>query len=143
MYFAGLELSLSHNQGLELIIVSTALFQLAKGTRDVRRTKKIADAQAGSVDKSTLPTSLVGSFVTPIQGLTLVLPPIVYITGVVGNGLVQPAWMERWRLPFEIGVQEETWVRTGACVAALGMSICLTKLFGRLGKQWHHIGVSC
>jgi protein-S-isoprenylcysteine O-methyltransferase Ste14 len=139
MYFAGLSFTLNHTQGVELIVVSTTLFQLAKAIRDQKRVKRRADTQGGAVDISA--TSLVGHIVTPVHALALALPPIIYTGTVTANGLVPPAWIERWRLPFEIGVGEEAWVRTAACAASVGLSVLMKKLLDLLGKQWHYIGV--
>jgi hypothetical protein len=140
MYFAGLNFSLNHTQGVELIVVSTTLFQLGKAIRDQKWVNRIAETQRGAVDTSA--ASLVGHIVIPIHALALALPPIIYIGAVTANGLVPPAWVERWRLPFEIGVGEEAWVRTAACAASVGLSVFMRKLLNVLGKQWHYIGVS-
>lgn len=140
MYFAGLNFALNHTQGVELIVVSTTFFQLAKAIRDQKRVKQCADTQGGAVDISA--ASLAGYIVTPVHALALALPPIIYTGAVIANGLVPPAWVERWRLPFEIGVGEEAWVRTAACAASVGLSVLMKKVLDFLGKQWHYIGVS-
>jgi hypothetical protein len=138
MYLAGLHLS--HVQGIESIVCLTSVAQIFIGLRQHATIIKRADAEGGSVIKS--PKSVVGRFVTPIHFTAAVIPVLLYLGSVAANRLVQPAWLQRWRLPYNIGVEEEAWVRTAACVASFGISRIIQIIFNTLGKQWHFIGVS-
>ena len=100
---------------------------------------KRAETEGGSVVK--LPTSVAGRIVTPIHAAAAAVPALVYLGSVVINGLEQPDWMQRWRLPY-IGIGEEAWLRTAACAASLGLSAATGATINYLGKQWHYIGVS-
>jgi hypothetical protein len=137
MYIAGLYLS--HAQGIESIVCLTTVAQIVITARQQRAAFKRADSEGGSIVK--LPESFAGRIVTPIHGAAVVVPILVYFGSVIINGLVQPAWIERWRLP-EVGVKEEAWARTAARVAALGITKFVGTTLNHLGKQFHFIGVS-
>jgi hypothetical protein len=137
MYIAGLHLS--HAQGIESIVCLTTLAQMVSASRQLKAAMKRANSEGGSIVK--LPESLAGRLVTPIHGAAVTVPTLVYFGSVIINGLVQPAWIQRWRLP-EIGVREEAWARTVACVAAFGISMFMRTAYNYLGKQFHYIGVS-
>jgi hypothetical protein len=138
MYIAGL--NLSHAQGIESMVCLTTAAQIFIASRQHRAAVRHAESEGGSVIK--LPASLAGRIVTPIHAAAVAVPPLVYLGSVILNGLIQPAWIQCWRLPFEISVRQEAWLRTAACVAALGMSRIAGKTFNYLGKQFHYIGVS-
>lgn len=138
MYIAGLYLS--HTQGVESIVCLTTVVQFFIASRQHRAVARRAETEGGSIVK--MPTSVAGRIVTPMQLASFVVPTVVYFASVVTNGMVQPAWMQRWRLPFEISVGREAWLRTAACLAAFGISRAMSATFGYLGKQYHYIGVS-
>ena len=138
MYIAGLYLS--HAQGVESIVCLTTAAQFFIASRQHKATARRAETEGGSIVK--MPTSVVGRIVTPIQIASFVVPTVVYFASVVTNRMVQPAWMQRWRLPLEVSVGQEAWLRTAACLAAFGMLRAMSATFGYLGKQYHYIGVS-
>jgi hypothetical protein len=129
MYIAGLYLS--HAQGIESMVCLTTVTQIVIAARQHRAAIKRADSEGGSIVK--LPESFAGRIVTPIHAAAVVVPTLVYVGSVIINGLVQPSWIERWRLP-EVGVKEEAWARTAACVAALGIS----KFMGTAYNIWEN-----
>ena len=137
MYIAGL--NLSHTQGVESIVCLTTAVHIITFARQSHAAIQHANKDAGAVIRS--PTSLIGRIVSPIHSAAITIPTVVYLGSVVVNGFVQPAWIQRWRLP-EIGIGEEAWVRTAACVVALGISRLTGATFNSLGKQFHYIGVS-
>jgi hypothetical protein len=138
MYIAGLYLS--HKQSIESIVCLTSVAQIFIGLRQHAGIIKRADAEGGSVIKS--PKSVVGRIITPVHFTAAIVPVFLYLGSVVVNRLEQPAWIQRWRLPYNIGAEEEAWVRTAACVASFGISRMIQIIFNTLGKQWHFIGVS-
>jgi hypothetical protein len=137
MYIAGLYLC--HAQGIESMVCLTTVTQIVIAARQHRAAIKRADSEGGSVVK--LPESFAGRIVTPIHAAAVAVPTLIYVGSVIIYGLVQPSWIERWRLP-EVGVKEEAWARTAACVAALGISKFMGTAYNYLGKQFHYIGVS-
>src|SRR5882762_565198 len=99
MYIAGLYLS--HAQGIESIVCLTTAAQIFIASCVHKASVKRGEA-AGPVVRS--PTSLTGRIITPIHGASTVVPTLVYFVSVIANGLVQPGWIQRWRLP-DIGVR--------------------------------------
>jgi len=136
MYIAGLYLS--HTQGVESIVCLTLATQIFLAIRQHNVVVKRAQAEGGPIVKE--PTSFVGRYITPIHGVSVIVPVFAYLGSVVLNGFNQPEWLQRWRLPYQIGVRE-AWVRTAACVAALVLSGTMKHVFDYLGKQFHYIGL--
>lgn len=139
MYFAGLNLNLSHAQGIESMVCLTVASQFVLSSRQFLAAAHRADSEGGAVVK--MPASLTGRIATFIHSVTALGLPLVCLGSVLFNGLEQPAWMERWRLPYEIGIKEEALARTAACVAAISLSKITGTILNYLGKQFHYIGV--
>lgn len=141
MYFAGVNFSLNHTQGVEAIVTASLVACVAEIVISQRKNLKFAEDNGGPVQKDGSPKSLVGKLVTPVHALAMTVPPIVYIGSVLANKLSQPAWMDSFRLP-EIGVGEEAWVRTAACVGSFGLAWAMRVVIRHLGKGLHFIAVS-
>lgn len=142
MDFVGVYPSLHHTRGLEAIICLTTATQIFVLVFMQRKSMKLANSQGGLPSKSGLPSSFMGRIITPIHGLAIAIPPVVYTVAVVWNGLTQPAWIEQRRLPFEIGAKGEALTRLAACVASSVVVFVVRYVTVYLGKQFHYIGVS-
>lgn len=141
MYFAGVNFSLNHTQGVEAIVTFTVVASVVDIVRGQRKYLKYADDNGGPVSKDGTPKSLIGKLVTPVHGLATTVPPLVYVVSVLANKLMPPAWMDSYRLP-DIGVGEEAWARTAACLGSFGLAALMRGVLSHLGKGLHFIAVS-
>lgn len=144
MYIAGLKvpLHLSHNQGVEGIVVAsvcTTQLIVAAHARSILKAGK----KAGNM--KTMPTSLLGRLVTPFHSLVQLIPPATYVVAVAYNSLEQPPWMEDMAFPMEadlaVGVGGKAMIRTLASLALVLWTRYNRVVLNHLGDEWHYIGV--
>lgn len=129
-------------QVVELLVCVTTVLKIIAVAYEGKTIKKLAERDGGPIDESKLPNSLIARVSTPLQALSLALPPFIYLGGILSNHLVQPAWFDQWCLPFEMGVDNKAWIRIAACVVNLAASGAIHVVSKHLGKNWHYIGVS-
>ncbi|KAG2039634.1 hypothetical protein BDR03DRAFT_859716 [Suillus americanus] len=105
----------------------------------MRAIAPVADAEAGSI--RTTPTSFIGKIISPIHGLSIIIPPVTYVLCVPFNSFVQPAWMQRMSLPNTYFKHEnQVGLRVAACAATFVLIRFSGHTFTHLGNQWHAIG---
>lgn len=102
-----------------------------------------ADKDGGAI--RTLPNTITGRLVTPIHGLAVALPPVVYFLSVAANGFDQPQWMEPLTFPIEAdlaaGVGGKAALRTLASLALFASTRVMDFILKFLDTQFHYIGV--
>lgn len=139
MYIAGLKLPLSPPQCLEvLVVLSTADYV----RYIIAAVKVLSKSKGGRIRPESMPPTLMGRIISPIHGLAIFIPPLVYVGALVFNGFQQPAWFARFTLSSEM--MESTWgsaLRVAACVASFALRSLTDSTSKHLGDQWHVIGV--
>ncbi|KAG8212852.1 hypothetical protein J3R82DRAFT_11169 [Butyriboletus roseoflavus] len=86
------------------------------------------------------PTSL-GWIISPIHGLAILIPPLVYVGALVLNGFQPPEWMTRFAFSSEMmDSTSRNASRVVACVANFALRSLTSSTFEHLGDQWHVIG---
>ncbi|KDQ25793.1 hypothetical protein PLEOSDRAFT_1113575 [Pleurotus ostreatus PC15] len=142
MYIAGLNLQLTHNQGVEGIVVASVCATQVIVAGHARSIIK-AGKKAGNM--KTMPTSLLGRLITPFHASVQMIPPLVYVATVAYNHLQQPAWMEDVAFPMEadlaLGVGGKAMIRTLASLALVLWTRYNRVVLDHLGDEWHYIGI--
>ncbi|KDQ62292.1 hypothetical protein JAAARDRAFT_122345 [Jaapia argillacea MUCL 33604] len=143
MYIAGLRLPhglpISHENGVESIVVFTTLACVFKIYSDTKHGSTKAKAEAGEI--TSMPKSPWGIRATIIHVMASFLPPAVYAGTVALNGFVQPEWMENFGFSENIGVGEKAGLRVVACVVTLTLWKVWDGIYKHLGSQLSPIGV--
>ncbi|KAG0704282.1 hypothetical protein DFH29DRAFT_1078445 [Suillus ampliporus] len=99
----------------------------------------VAKAEAGPI--RTMPTSIIGKVVSPIQGLASFVLPLTYMLCIIFNLFTQPAWMQRMSLPRNyFRYETEIVLRVAACASTFVLLKFVGLAFTHLGNQWHVIG---
>ncbi|GBE78517.1 hypothetical protein BKA93DRAFT_802692 [Sparassis latifolia] len=146
-YLAGLNLSLSPSQHVEAIVTASVLGQVAATAWAHRNSTSLAKETTGPV--KTLPKAHSAAWLAlPAHGFSSLLPPVLYLSGVLAHNLEQPEWLRKFSLPGElddvfhssegraVGV-----VRVLASIVSVGVGYAATKTVRALGGQWHYIGI--
>ncbi|KAI9571890.1 hypothetical protein HD554DRAFT_2300241 [Boletus coccyginus] len=88
-----------------------------------------------------IPSMFLGRIITPIHGLAILLPPLIYVSTLVLNRFKPPEWMARFA--FSAEMLDPTWrnmSRVVACATSLTLRSFEDCVFKHLGDQWHTIG---
>lgn len=145
MYIAGLNLALSSPQWLEgLVVLSTAEY-IRSAIAKMRELAIISESKGGRIRPESMPPTFLGWIITPIHGLAIFIPPLVYVGALVLNGFQPPEWMARFAFSSEMEMMDSTWrnaSRVVACIASFALKSLTKSTFKHLGDQWHAIGVS-
>ncbi|KAI9455546.1 hypothetical protein HD554DRAFT_2030918 [Boletus coccyginus] len=141
MYIAGLKFPTPSPQWLEgLVVLSTAdyiRYNIAK----IKDLAVISESKGGRVRPESMPPTFLGRIITPIHGLAILLPPLIYVSTLVLNRFEPPEWMARFA--FSAEMLDPTWrnmLRVVACTASLTLRRFTDRVFEHLGDQWHTIG---
>jgi hypothetical protein len=126
-YFLGL----THNQGMEAFISLSALGSMLFLFSQPRST---IDYITGSNGRHKSLTVKLGAIV---QGLASLLPPAVYLTGVMHNGLECPGLIMKWALhqPKFIGKGWKAAIRAAACFGSLYLWVATRKSINCCGSS--------
>ncbi|KAG6372203.1 hypothetical protein JVT61DRAFT_7996 [Boletus reticuloceps] len=125
MYIAGLNLPRSPFQWPEVLVVLS--------TADYFR--------GGRIRPESMPSTFLGRFITPIHGLAIFIPPLVYVGALTLNRFQQPEWMARFAFSTEmIDATQRSALRVVACAASFALRSFSDGTFRHLGDQWHAIG---
>ncbi|KAF9223285.1 hypothetical protein BS17DRAFT_781622 [Gyrodon lividus] len=143
MYIAGLNLPIpiSSSQGLEALVVLTTTDYFRYVITETNSIAVRSESKGGHIRQESMPTSFLGRIISPIHGLAFLLPPAVYVGGVVLNGFRQPDWMAKFALSGNVmGLEWRNALRLVACSATLSLRRITARAFDHLGEQWHVIG---
>jgi len=126
-YFLGL----THNQGMEAFISLSALGSILFLFSQPRST---IDYITGSNGRRKSRTVKLGA---AVQVLASLLPPAVYLTGVMRNGLECPGLIMNWALhqPGFIGKGWKATIRTAACFGSFYLWSTTRKSINRSGSS--------
>ncbi|KAF8124752.1 hypothetical protein EV363DRAFT_1353578 [Boletus edulis] len=141
MYIAGLELPLSPSQWPEvLVVLSTADYFRYIITR-VKQLAVISESRGGRIRPESMPSTFLGRIISPIHGLAIFIPPLVYVGALTLNRFQQPEWMARFAFSTEmIDSAQRSALRVVACAASFALRSFSDSTFKHLGDQWHTIG---
>lgn len=142
MYIAGPKLSLSSPQWLEVLVVLSTGDYFRYIISRMKVLAVVSESKGGRIRPESMPPTFLGRIITPIHGLAIFIPPLIYVGALVLNGFRQPEWIARFTLSTEI--VDSTWrnaLRVLACVASFSLRSFTDSTSKHLGDQWHTIGV--
>ncbi|KAG0704283.1 hypothetical protein DFH29DRAFT_1078446 [Suillus ampliporus] len=137
-YIAGLAIP-SSTQAVEGLAVLTTFRFIQYALSRMYTTAHVAEAEAGPI--RTMPSSVIGKFISPIQALASLVPPATYMLCVAFNRFTQPAWIQRMSIPNHYVTHDtEVALRVAACASTILFLRFIEITFTHLGNQWHAIG---
>lgn len=143
MYIAGLNLGLTHNQGVEGLVAFTTTAQLLTTARLFSRGFKVSETEAGSI--KPIPPTFLAKAISPVHITSTLAAPILYLLGVGLNRLEQPQWLLRLSFPASLddmlGERGKAVVRVAACIGSICCFTLLRSSVAHLGPQLHFLGV--
>ncbi|KAL5501538.1 hypothetical protein ACEPAH_8798 [Sanghuangporus vaninii] len=113
---------------------------MAAGFRSQAKAFRAATQKGGKV--KSMPTTLGGKLVSPLQGIAILVPPLTYLVAIPLNGGIQPVFIARWSLPdFGFGTDTVGLVRLAACLGLTGLCKMYTGAIRSLDQSFRSIGV--
>ncbi|KAF8442105.1 hypothetical protein L210DRAFT_3194430 [Boletus edulis BED1] len=139
MYIAGLNLPLS--QWPEVLVVLSTADYFRHTFTGIKHLTVISESSGGRIRPESMPSTFLGRIITPIHGLAIVIPPLVYVGALTLNRFQQPEWMAQFAFSTEmIDSTQMNALRVVACAASFALRSFLDSTFKHLGDQWHVIG---
>ncbi|KAF8124747.1 hypothetical protein EV363DRAFT_700269 [Boletus edulis] len=139
MYIAGLNLPLS--QWPEVLVVLSTADYFRHTFTGIKQLAVISESRGGRIRPESMPSTFLGRIITPIHGLAIFIPPLVYVGALTLNRFQQPEWMAQFAFSTEmIDSTQRSALRVVACAASFALRSLTDSGFQHLGDQWHAIG---
>ncbi|KAF8442102.1 hypothetical protein L210DRAFT_3611662 [Boletus edulis BED1] len=139
MYIAGLNLPLS--QWPEVLVVLSTADYFRHTFAGIKQLAVISESRGGRIRPESMPSTFLGRIISPIHGLAIFIPPLVYVGALTLNRFQQPEWMARFAFSTEmIDSTQRSALRVVACAASFALKSLTDSAFQHLGDQWHAIG---
>jgi len=142
MYIAGLRFPIPSPQWLEVLVVLSTADYIRYNIAKIKDLAVISESKGGRVRPESMPPTFLGRIISPIHGLAIFLPPMIYVSTLILNRFEPPEWMARFA--FSAEMLDSTWrntLRVVACAASFALRSFTARIFEHLGDQWHAIGV--
>jgi hypothetical protein len=142
MYIAGLKIPLSSPQWLEVLVVLSTADYIRYTLTKVKELAVVSESKGGRIRPESIPPTFLGRIITPIHGLVIFIPPLVYVGALVLNRFQPPEWMARFAFATKmVDSTTSNALRVVACAASFALRSFTDATAKHLGDQWHTIGV--
>jgi protein-S-isoprenylcysteine O-methyltransferase Ste14 len=141
MYIAGLKIPLSSPQWLEVLVVLSTADYIRYTLTKVKELAVVSESKGGRIRPESIPPTFLGRIITPIHGLVIFIPPLVYVGALVLNRFQPPEWMARFAFATKmVDSTTSNALRVVACAASFALRSFTDATAKHLGDQWHTIG---
>ncbi|KAF8556491.1 hypothetical protein OG21DRAFT_1506402 [Imleria badia] len=141
MYIAGINLPQPPPQWLEVLVVLSTADYFQYTISKMKALAVISESKGGRIRPESMPPTFLGRIISPIHGLAIFIPPLIYAGALALNRFQPPEWMAKFAFSDEM--LDSTWknaLRAVACVASFSLRRFTNSIFEHLGDQWHFIG---